>query len=355
MNKYTDSLDITKKQYFSILSPEFPSWLHDYIETPEMQRLSGISMLCGTDYSKLFNYKSSNNTLDHSIGVALIVWNFTKDKKQTLAGLFHDIATPVFKHCIDFMNGDTEHQESTEEMTEEIIRNSKTIMELLNKDDIKVEEVCDYHIYPIADNDSPRLSADRFEYTFSNAMYLYGVWNLQDIKRYYSDISILKNEDNVEELGFNTLQICKDYFKDILPIFANYDSDKNRTVMQFIADTIKSLHVKGLITIKDLYTKSEQEIIDYILSCEDQYIIDSFKKFLNTTQLYAGETPNNSHYCISIKAKRRYIVPLVKFKNQHIRINNVDNDSSRLLIDFKNIKRSTYTGFYFDFKPYQYQ
>ena len=227
-------------------------------------------MLCGTDYSKLFNYKSSNNTLDHSIGVALIVWNFTKDKKQTLAGLFHDIATPVFKHCIDFMNGDTEHQESTEEMTEEIIRNSKTIMELLNKDDIKVEEVCDYHIYPIADNDSPRLSADRFEYTFSNAMYLYGVWNLQDIKRYYSDISILKNEDNVEELGFNTLQICKDYFKDILPIFANYDSDKNRTVMQFIADTIKSLHVKGLITIKDLYTKSEQEIIDYILSCEGE-------------------------------------------------------------------------------------
>lgn len=48
--------------------------------------------------------------------------------KQTLAGLFHDIATPVFKHCIDFMNGDSETQESTEEKTSDIIRNSSKIM-----------------------------------------------------------------------------------------------------------------------------------------------------------------------------------------------------------------------------------
>ena len=39
-------------------------------------------MLCGTDYSKIYNYKSFNSTLNHSVGVALIIWNFTKDKKQ---------------------------------------------------------------------------------------------------------------------------------------------------------------------------------------------------------------------------------------------------------------------------------
>ena len=49
------------------------------------------------------------------------------------------------------MNG-----ESTEELTKEIISESKEIMALLNRDNIKVEEVSDYHIYPIADNDTPR-------------------------------------------------------------------------------------------------------------------------------------------------------------------------------------------------------
>ena len=93
-------------------------------------------MNCGTDYSKVFNIRYWYSNLDHSVGVALIIWNFTHDKKQTLAGLFHDIATPTFKHCIDFMNGDSEKQESTEERTEEIIRNSNSIMSLLKRDGI---------------------------------------------------------------------------------------------------------------------------------------------------------------------------------------------------------------------------
>ena len=68
------------------------------------------------------------------------------------------------------MNGDSEKQESTEERTTEIIKNSKEIMTLLKRDGIKVHEINDYKIYPIADNDTPRLSADRFEYTFSGGL-----------------------------------------------------------------------------------------------------------------------------------------------------------------------------------------
>lgn len=58
------------------------------------------------------------------------------------------------KHCIDFMNGDFECQESTEERTIKIIRDSKEIVALLNRDGIEIEEISDYHIYPIADNDT---------------------------------------------------------------------------------------------------------------------------------------------------------------------------------------------------------
>ncbi len=74
---------------------------------------------------------------------------------QTLAGLFHDLAPPVFKHCIDFMNGDSETQESTEEKTSDIIRNSSKIMSLLKKDGIqelafKDKEVCEEYIDTIS-------------------------------------------------------------------------------------------------------------------------------------------------------------------------------------------------------------
>ena len=132
MNEYYNNLNNEVKEYFKILSPEFPEWLLEYINTPEMNRISKISLNCGTDYSKCFNIRYWYSNLEHSIGVALIVWHFTKDKKQTLAGLFHDIATPTFKHCVDFMNEDYEKQESTAERTTEIIKNSKEIMKLLS-------------------------------------------------------------------------------------------------------------------------------------------------------------------------------------------------------------------------------
>ena len=353
MNKYYDNLDELRKEYFKILSPVFPEWLHEYIDIPEMQRLSGISMLCGTDYSKIYNYVSFNSTLNHSVGVALIIWNFTKDKKQTLAGLYHDIATPTFKHCIDFMNGDSEHQESTEERTEQIIRSSNKIMELLNRDGIKVEEISDYHMYPIADNDTPMLSADRFEYTFSNGIFLYDAWKLDEVKKYYENITVLKNEEGIDELGFKSPEICREYLHAIIPIFANYDSDANRAVMQFLADIVKSMNARGWIKIDDLYELVEEDIINKIRNCKDPYIRESFSKFENATSAYGSETPVENKYCISVKGKKRYIVPLADNNGDVCRINKIYESCKKEVEDYMNLKRSKYIGFDFEFKPYE--
>ena len=97
--------------YYQILNEDFPEFLHEYINTFELQTQKYISVTCGITYSDLFDFDTFYSSLDHSIAVALIVWHFTHDKKQTLAGLFHDISTPAFKHCIDFMNGD--HTQTT--------------------------------------------------------------------------------------------------------------------------------------------------------------------------------------------------------------------------------------------------
>lgn len=355
MSCYYSKLDESRKKYFEILSPVFPEWLLDYIDTEEIQRLSGISMVCGTDYSKMYNYLSFNSVLDHSVGVALIVWNFTKDKKQTLSGLFHDIATPTFKHCIDFMNGDSEHQESTEERTEQIIRNSKKIMDLLNRDSIKVEEISDYHIYPIADNNTPKLSADRFEYTLSNGLFLYNAWSLDEIAKYYNDIIIMKNEDSIDELGFKTPQTCTEFLHRILPIFANYDDDKTRTVMQFFADIVKSMNVKGYIAVDDLYELSEKDIISKILNCKDDYIKESFTKFQDAKSFFGSKVPISGKYCISVKGKKRYIVPLTQSDDKVYRITEIDNEASKEVNDYLNLKRSKYTGFDFEFYPYSFE
>ena len=354
MNKYLKNLNEEIREYLKILSPEFPEWLLEYIYTPEMIRLDGIGMSCGTLYTKVYNDKYCYSTLTHSVAAALIIWHFTQDKKQTISGLFHDIATPVFKHCIDFMNGDSENQESTEERTEQIIRNSKEIMNLLNRDNIKVEEVSDYHIYPIADNDIPRLSADRFEYTLSGGIYQVKVFDIEDIKKYYNNVTICKNEDDIVELSFKDIKICEEFIHKISKLWPRWFEDEDRLCMQFIADIMKSINVKKYITVDDLYKYSEREIIEVIKNCDDNYIRKAFENFQNATRdsVYKSDMPNSEIYCTSVKGKKRYINPLVIANDKVNRIKNISALANSDIDDFINKKVHKFVGFKFDFKPY---
>ncbi len=346
------------REYLKVLSPEFPAWLLKYLATPEMQRLIGISTTCGLDHTSLYSYPFFHHTFEHSLGVALIVWNFTHDKKQTLAGLFHDIASPAFKHSIDFMNGDSETQESTEDRTAQIIRDSRAITRQLKKDGILPSEVSDYHLYPIADNDVPGLAADRLEYTLSNGLFLYNVWNLDQVKTFYHDLTILKNESDLDELGFQTPEIAAEFTKLNLPLFSVYCGDKSRANMQFIADIIKSMINSGYLTTDDLYVMSEREIVDWILSCGDKTISEAFRQFQRATTVFNSGVAKKNCYCISTKGKLRYINPLTcrqSPRTQKItikRLSDLDDDSNELINDYLTEKQPRYVGFDFEFTPY---
>lgn len=299
------------KDYFSILEPEFPDWLNRYINTKEMQRLKYISTSCGTIYSKLYNDRVFYSTLDHSVAVALIIWHFTFDKKQTLAGLFHDIATPVFKHCIDFLRGDYLLQESTENETRGIIENSKEIMQLLESDLITVDEVCDYKIYPIADNEKPKLSADRLEYSLSDGLFRYGLLNLNDVKRIYQDIEIEENEQNEKELAFSTKKIAREFVKVTSNMSVIYREDRTRYSMQLLADIVKRLYNDRLLSLSDLYTLKEKDVIELIKSSKYSKIFDVWQ---NAKKIKTSQVAPKGVYFVHVKAKVRYINPLVKNK-----------------------------------------
>lgn len=348
MYNYFETISGTLKKYYNILSDDIPDFLNDYINTKEMQRIGKISCTSGTWCTKIFDYKLSYSNLDHSIAVALIIWNFTKDRKQTLAGLFHDIATPVFKHSIDFLNGDYEKQESTEELTTQIISESEEIMSLLNRDNINLEEVNNYHKYPIADNDTPMLSADRLEYTLSNGLGVRAnLWDMDKVKEIYNNIEIQLNEKGIEELGFKDKTQAEEFVKVMSQLSCLYISSETKLAMQFLADIVKKMVDENLLTKEDLYTISEDEIINKIENAPIKDISNSFKLFKNSTKIYEADTEIKDKYCVSIKAKNRYILPLVRKNNTYIRINEVSTQAKDDIDNFLNYKTKKYA--YLDF------
>ena len=331
------------KKYFYILSKEIPNFLIEYANVKEMQRLKGISMVSACEHTKLIPYNFFHTRYEHSIGVALIVWNFTKDKKQTIAGLYHDIATPSFSHVVDYLHGDYEKQETTESLTERIIKNSEDIMELLKRDNIKVEEIEDYHIYPIADNDSPRLSADRLEYTLSDGLVTQNAFSLESIKRIYDNLTILKNEEMIDELGFEDLEIAEEYIERASIMWHLFSgNNENNIIMQFWTDILKKMADFKYITEEDLYKYSEEEIVNKIRKCPNEKIANAFAFFENARKIGRSETKVEGKYCISIKTKKRYTNPLVLVGGKPIRIENASEKGKRIIEDIKSFKDSKY-------------
>lgn len=338
---YIEEANNELKEYFKILEPNFPEWLNEYIETKELLFQKYISITCGTIYSDLFESKFFFSSLDHSVAVALIIWHFTHDKRQTLAGLFHDIATPAFKHCVDFLDGDYMNQESTEDLTSDIIKNSSDIMKLLKRDEIKLSEIDNYHLYPIADNDTPKLSADRLEYSLSNALFTYRLLEKSVIEEIYNDIEIQKNENNEIELGFKTKRIAREFVKVTSKLSIIYREDRTRYSMQFIADILKKLSEDNKISKKDLYELKESEIINIIKKSKYNKIFEIWKnaKKVKVTK----EKPNNVYY-VNHGAKIRYIDPLLNGK----RISNECKIAKRM-ID-KNLSYDMENYVYLDLK-----
>lgn len=249
------------------------------------------------------------------------------------------------------MNKDYETQESTEELTTTIIKNSNEIMQLLKRDGINIDEVDNYHIYPIADNDTPRLASDRLEYTLSNGLgATEKLWGLSEVKEIYKNIEIQTNEDNLEELGFKDIEIAEKFVNTMSKLSSLYIRNKTKFTMQFLADILKKMIQKNLITINDLYTLSEKEIIGKFEKCNYCNISKCFDIWKNAKDIKESDELIKDKYCVCIdKIKIRYINPLVRFENKYARIKDVSPIANADIEKALNFKPSKYAYLDFNF------
>ena len=319
--------------YTSIYCREIPPLIKQLLETPEMQRLSDVGMNCGCEYTSFPIYKQARmhyTRYIHSIGVANIIWNFTEDITQTVAGLFHDIATPAFAHTIDFMNQDYLEQESTESRTREIIENSSEIKGLLAKNHISADDVADYHMYPIADNDTPKLSADRLEYALGDGYLIQNV-DLEQIRRIYQDIIVMENEAGEWELGFKSIEMAKAFTEISLWNSYWFVSDEDRFAMQYLADMIKNALQSGCLTEADLY-RTEKEVIRLLQ--RNETIRSLWKQYTQISSVTASDSKPIAQYSVKVSAKKRYIDPLVLTPDEPKRISKINSETGEKIQQF---------------------
>lgn len=302
---------------------EVPALLETLASVPEMRRIAGVGMHCGCEHAAFPAYREMRGSYTrhvHSVGVARIVWHFTGDLTQAVAGLLHDISTPAFAHTVDFLNNDHDKQESTEGATRAVIEGSAEIAALLERHRIPVEEVVDYHRYPIADNNTPRLSADRLEYTFGTA-YNMGYADLPEIRRIYGDLHVAKNESGEDELCFASLPAARAFTELSLTNSRLFVSDADRFAMQRLADLLRDALAGGALSPDDLCTTDAQVIAKLRA---DPAVSQQWANYARLSAVAASQEPPPGRYSVNVSAKRRYINPLVDCGGDIRRISDAD-------------------------------
>jgi HD superfamily phosphohydrolase len=321
--------------YTSIYTAETPPFIEQIVDTAEMRRLSDVGMHCGVEYANFPVYQQQKmpySRLTHSVGVSKIVWNFTHDVRQAISGLLHDIATPVFAHTIDFLHGDHMRQESTEDKTLFLIENSKEITKLLKEFNTSVEDVADYHMYPIADNDTPMLSADRLEYTIGNGFCVYNM-NLDFLNSIYADLTVVQNEKGVDELCFRSIHIARQFIEISLRNSYLFVSDEDRFSMQFLADIIQFAIKAAVLTSDDFYL-TETQIIRKLNN--DKALSEMWERYTGISAVASSIEKLENRYCINVSAKKRFIDPLVLIESDVRRLSDIDNaikEQMRVFLD----------------------
>ena len=255
---------------------DIPDFLVKYLETPSLLRLKKVGYFCGMDYASknIYNFREKISRYDHSLTVSLIVYKLTKNKTATIAGLFHDIASPCFSHVIDYMNKDYEKQESTEEYTENILRNDKYLEKCLNEDSISIEDIINFKKFSIVDNDRPKVCADRID-----GVILTGIgWTkniaIEDISKIVEDMKVYTNEFGEEEIGFSSLDIAKKVLDVSESINKYCHSNEDNFMMQLLANITKTAIDKNYIKYNDLYSYNEEELFD-IFKTKNDYEFES--------------------------------------------------------------------------------
>lgn len=315
---------------FPILNESIPDWLCEFAQTPAMQRLKGIGMNCGLEYTRFPIYRHLTkpySRYEHSIGTALIIWHFTQDLAQSAAGLFHDISMPVFAHVIDFLNHDHLRQESTEGPTRQIIEKDPQLQRLLKKWGLHPSQVADYHQYPIADNDSPQLSADRLEYTLGNAI-AFQAYPLVRLQALVDDLAVSADEHGQPELVFRSFARAKEFARLALINSWIYVADEDRYAMQRLANLIRQALTLQVLAPQDLMS-SEAQVIAKLKN--DPQTAGAWEAYCQWDHVRRHPHPENPADWLQIPAKLRWIDPLVRGQG---RLSQIDSFYQAEIVQF---------------------
>ncbi|MBI1423403.1 MAG: HD domain-containing protein [Gammaproteobacteria bacterium] len=222
--------------------------LLDLIASAAMQRTKGISQ---HGITALLGITPPFSRFDHSVGAMLLVRRLGASVKEQVASLLHDISHTAFSHVIDFVFDDHSGQSYHEEQKEAVVAGSD-IPAILNRHGMDWREVMDEDRFPLLEQPTPALCADRLDYFLRDLEFLH-LANGGEIRAALESFAVVDGRIAVNEtdaarwLAYTFIEADR----------ASWSSFRDVGLYQLTAEAIKAAHRYGVIRESDLWGSDE--------------------------------------------------------------------------------------------------
>lgn len=112
--------------------------------------------------------------------------------------------------------------------------------------------------------------------------------------------------------------------------------NKDKYVMNFVAEMVKKSTKEKLISLEDLYSKKESEIIEVF-----HKNFASWEKFTKVKEIVCTSVQPKEFY-VSVNAKKRNVIPLVNHNSKVIRITEISKKAKETYTTLEKYEDALY-------------
>lgn len=160
--------------------------LRELLAAPSVRRLQGVLQ---HGISGLIGITSAITRFDHSLGVMLLVRRLGGDVREQIAALLHDVSHTALSHVIDYVFNDHDGQRYHEAEKEAFMARTH-LPAILARHGYNWADFLHEDAYPLLEQPSPRLCADRIDYFLRDASGL-GLATNADVQRVLAQLVVV--------------------------------------------------------------------------------------------------------------------------------------------------------------------
>ncbi len=268
--------------------------LIELVNSDPVQRLKKIAQYGIPD--EYYVYKNFSR-YEHSVGVMLLVGKLGANVEEQAAGLLHDVSHTAFSHVVDWLLGSGEKEDHQDKIHEEIFFKSE-LPSILEKHGLDVKKVSDYHNFPLVEQATPRLCADRIDY----ALREFQDWAAPEIV----DECVKSFTNAGGRIIFDSKQTAKKFAEAFMKCQNVHWGGAQATLRYtLLASALRTAIENKIITMDDLL-KYDKYIIDKLKNSENDDISKNLK-MLSNKNIVIIENYENPQY--TMKKKFRHVDP----------------------------------------------